>query len=100
MFLIRICKAGLKLDSFYNLLVKECISTEQSGGNNCPSFEENRKDIIELSVTCTQHTSFYSAYLRKTIVGLVFDLGLIAYCCVRGLPLLYKVIIRIIIVSQ
>lgn len=101
MFAIRICKAGLKLDSFYNHLVKECISTDQSEENKgCPTFVEKRKDIIELSTTCTRNTSFYFAYVRKTLVGLVFDLALLAYCCVRGLPILYKVTIRKIIPSQ
>ena len=96
-FAIRICKSGLKLDSFYNLLVKECISTDQFGGKMGPTFIEKRKDIIELSQTCTQNTSFYAAYRRKTLVGLVFDLGLLAYCCVRGVPILYKVIVIVMI---
>ena len=95
----RICKSGLKLDSFYNLLVKECISTDQFGGKIGPTFIEKRKDIIELSQTCTKNTSFYVAYLRKTLIGLVFDLGLLAYCCVRGVPILYKVIVILIISS-
>ena len=49
----------MKLDTFYNLLVKEMNdkSNNANPGDACV-FEENRKDVIEISQTFLMKTDF------------------------------------------
>ena len=54
LFNFRIFKAGMKLESFYNLVVRDVTSS----GDGTADFVENRKDIIELSQSFRNKSNF------------------------------------------
>ena len=88
----RVCTSGLRLESFYNLMVKDVIATEENPEDNkMPTFMEKRRAVIELSQKFTQGNTYYTAYLRKSILTLILAIGLLVYLFARGLSVSYEV---------
>ena len=86
----------MKLETFYNLLVKEFTVSE--GGKlgapeegNISNFIENRKDVLELSQKFLNKTNFYTSYLLRTILELILALILLAGLCGYGIPTFIEV---------
>ncbi len=88
---VRLFRAGLKLDMFYNLLVKEALEDEFEGVGDqhnvgvggdavdsssppsalaavAASDMENSKQAIEVSQTFSQSTNYYYSYLLRLIL--------------------------------
>ena len=80
------CQTGL--EKFYHTLAKEVIlaGEQPDKGEHCPVVVKKRKDIIELTQFNKKRKSFFTAYLLKTIFGTILGVGLLFYCCMRGLP--------------
>ena len=82
----------MKLDAFYNLLVKEFISSDSrkaantKGGSVC-IFLEKRKEVLEISEKFRYKTNFYRAYLLRTILETMVAAALLKYLVYVGLPL-------------
>ena len=61
----RVFKAGMKLDIFYNLLVKE----PEPGKENAISINiEDKKDVIEVSHRFRHSKSFFFSYAIRSIL--------------------------------
>ena len=77
----------MKLDTFYNLLVKEMNerSSTANPGDACV-FVENRKDVIEISQTFLKKTDFYRSYVARTVMEVVLATIMLTWLCVYGLP--------------
>ena len=86
----------MKLDAFYNLLVKEFISSEskksaKNKGGSVSSFLENRKDVLAISEQFRHKANFYRAYLSRTILETIVAVALLKYLVYVGLPILSDV---------
>lgn len=98
LYSIRFFNAGIKLDAFYNLLVKECMSSDEAssldrntGEHMASTFIENRKDVLELSQKFLNKTNFYSSYLSRTILDVIVSVGMLVYLGYVGLPVVLSV---------
>ena len=110
----------MKLESFYNLLVKE-ITTDIGNGksddavieddgnqsseiptienetaatavDNIVSIEiENRKDVIEIAQKFLNKTNFYTSYLIRAILDLLIGIGAITWLYDDGISVTSKV---------
>ena len=80
----------MKLETFYNLLVKEITESGGVTASNKPGegslFIENRKDVLELSQKFRGKTNFFFSYVCRTVLEIVLAVALLAYLCVVGLP--------------
>jgi len=99
---VKIFRAGLKLDMFYNLLVKdeleEVKETEgpASGGAGdtvdgpAPVASagdlENSKAALEVAQSFAQSSSYFLSYLLRTLAEFVLALVLLAWLLTLGLP--------------
>ena len=88
----------MKLDCFYELLVKDVESSPSSSFDKAtkqsppiPIEMEDRKDVIEVCHKFRSSTNFYFSYLLRTAIELVMAALLLAWLCVYGIPVLYKV---------
>ena len=83
----------MKLDCFYELLVKDVESSaSDKATKQSPDCQmEDHKDVIEISHKFRSSTNFYFSYLLRTIVELVMAALLLTWLCMRGIPVLYKV---------
>ena len=85
----RIFKAGMKLDMFYNLLVKE---PEAGQENNTTSIDvQDRKDVIEVSNRFRTSQNFYNSYLTRAILEFLISGVMLAWLGARGFPVIIKV---------
>ena len=77
----------MKLDKFYNLLVKEMNeeSENANSGDDC-IFVENRRDVIEISQSFLKKATFYWSYVARAVVELTLALIVLSWLCVYGLP--------------
>merc|ERR1739848_395211 len=82
---IKIFRAGMKLDTFYNLLVKEMNDKSDANPGDACVFVENRKDVIEISQTFLKKTDFYRSYVARTVMEAVLALIMLSWLCVYGL---------------
>ena len=98
----RIFKAGLKLDMFYNLLVKDVLedapsSTDSNGGGGGDAVDsalasaaaadmENSKTAIEVSQTFAQSSNYYLSYVLRTALELALAAALLTWLMLLGLP--------------
>ena len=79
----------MKLETFYNLLVKEIT---ESGGVTAADepgqsgFMENRKDVLELSQKFRDKTNFFFSYVFRSILEILLAAILLVFLCVAGLP--------------
>ena len=73
----------MKLDTFYNLLVKE-MNEKSSNPGDASVFVENRKDVIEISQTFLNKSDFYRSYVIRTIMEVVLALLMLAWLCWYG----------------
>ena len=81
-------KAGMKLEAFYNLLVKEITATDK---DTVTIEVEHRKDVIEISQKFAQKTNFYRSYIIRTILESLVAVVLICWLCAHGLPVTLEV---------
>ena len=82
LFNFRIFKAGMKLESFYNLVVRDVTSS----GDGTADFVENRKDIIELSQSFRNKSNFYYSYVFRTVMEVAISVVFLAVLIVFGIP--------------
>eukprot|EP00095_Tigriopus_kingsejongensis_P004020 maker-scaffold5_size1054832-snap-gene-1.15 protein:Tk04020 transcript:maker-scaffold5_size1054832-snap-gene-1.15-mRNA-1 annotation:"leucine-rich repeat-containing protein 8e" len=93
---VRMFKAGLKLDTFYNLLVKESLeSTTPIGGfrdsDNLEMSElENSKAALEVSHSFNQSSNYFLSYLLRTLIEFLAASFLLAWLIWRGFPSIQK----------
>ena len=73
----------MKLETFYNLLVKE-LKTNDSPSETCV-FVENRNDVIQISQTFHGKSDFFRSYVMRTIMEVVLGLLMLTWLCVYGL---------------
>ena len=73
----------MKLETFYNLLVKE-LKTNDSPSETCV-FVENRRDVIQISQTFHGKSDFFRSYVMRTIMEVVLGLLMLTWLCVYGL---------------
>ena len=89
-FTFRIFKANMKLETFYNLLVKEITEgggvTASDKPENASGFMENRKDVLELGQKFSGKTNFFFSYVFRSIMEILLAVALLAYLCIDGLP--------------
>ena len=89
-FTFRIFKAGLKLDIFYNLLVKETL--ENGTGGPKPSDTEandtidleNSKQALEVSHSFGSGSNYFFSYFTRTIAEFFVAVALLAWLLVGG----------------
>ena len=81
----RVFKAGMKLDTFYNLLVKELKTNDSSSPTETCVFVENRKDVIEISQTFHGKSDFFRSYVLRTIMEVILGSLMLTWLCVYGL---------------
>lgn len=114
---IRIFKAGLKLDTFYNLLVKEALENDalmtssstskesnpspnsmpSGGGPNMttttsiiPLDLENTKMAVEVSYSFKNSSSYFYSYLIRTLSETGVAAALLVWLVILGLPAIRK----------
>ena len=85
LFDFRVFKAGMKLEVFYNLLVKDLKTNESANPAETCVFVENRRDVIEISQTFHGKSDFFRSYVLRTIMEVVLGLLMLAWLCVYGL---------------
>ena len=90
----------MKLESFYNSLVKEITASEgvtagDSGEKSISTYMENRKEVLELSQKFLSKTNFYNSYVSRTIMEIILAVGLLVYLGVAGIPTVLAVSINI-----
>ena len=86
----RIFKANMRLEVFYNLLVKEITEgggiTASDKPEQASGFMENRKDVLELSQKFSGKTNFFFSYVFRSILEILLAAGLLVFLCIVGLP--------------
>jgi len=82
---VKVFKAGMKLEVFYNLLVKDLKTNESANPAETCIFVENRRDVIEISQTFHGKSDFFRSYVLRTIMEVVLGLLMLAWLCVYGL---------------
>ena len=90
---VKIFKAGKKLKTFYNLLVKENQAREQSDDSLKPSERfaidtEDRRFVIEVSHSFTKRHNLYTSYVSRTVLELLLSFGMLSFLSGYGFPLL------------
>ena len=75
----------MKLDTFYNLLVKELKTNDSSSPTETCVFVENRKDVIEISQTFHGKSDFFRSYVLRTIMEVILGSLMLTWLCVYGL---------------
>ena len=89
-FYNRIFKANMRLEVFYNLLVKEITEgggiTASDKPEQTSGFMENRKDVLELSQKFSGKTNFFFSYVFRSILEILLAAGLLVFLCIVGLP--------------
>ena len=78
-------RSGTKLETFYNLLVKEIKETEHGNPGDVNLFVENRKDVVEISQTFLRKSSFYRSYVTRTIAETILGILMLVWLCLFGL---------------
>jgi hypothetical protein len=69
------------LESFYNLVVRDVTSS----GDGTADFVENRKDIIELSQSFRNKSSFYYSYVFRTVMEVAISVVFLVVLTVFGI---------------
>ena len=95
--LYRISKTGLRMERFYNMLVKEVLdddnssstSTLEVGGTSY--FLQKRKNLLQVSHKSTSKSKCLNGYLKKSVADLILSIVFMAYIAIRGLPQLLEV---------
>ena len=95
--LYRISKTGLRMERFYNMLVKEVLdddnssstSTLEVGGTSY--FLQKRKNLLQVSHKSTSKSKCLNGYLKKSAADLIISILFMTYIAVRGLPQLLEV---------
>ena len=95
--LYRISKTGLRMERFYNMLVKEVLdddnssstSTLEVGGTSY--FLQKRKNLLQVSHKSTSKSNCLNGYLKKSVADLILSIVFMAYIAIRGLPQLLEV---------
>ena len=84
----RIFKAGMKLDIFYNLLVKE----PEPGKESAIAIDiEDKKDVIEVSHRFRQSQNFFFSYVTRSILEFLIAALVLVWMGVFGFPVIAKV---------
>ena len=99
-------KSGMKLNKFYNLLVKDIDTKNQSTGskllasaesakcqttvNNVWEQCQTKRNVIELSYSFNHTTNFYYCYVLRTIGELTMTAGLLTWLIYHGMDLFFK----------
>ena len=92
---VRIFKSGLKLDMFYNLVVKDTLESEDQATANAQLASagscndlvgdlENSKTAIEVSQTFQQDSWYMFSYITRTILELALAIGLLVWILLLG----------------
>ena len=83
----RIFQSGLKLELFYDLLVRDIIMAKKEVDDAKDTGElkaEDRKDVIVISNSFNNSNNFYLSYVIRTIVELMIASTLFAYLVYKG----------------
>ena len=93
----RISKTGLRMERFYNMLVKEVLDDDNSSSTSSLEvggtsyFLRKRKNLLQVSHKSTSKSKCLNGYLKKSVADLIISIVFMAYIAVRGLPQLLKV---------
>ncbi|XP_059093756.1 uncharacterized protein LOC131888834 isoform X2 [Tigriopus californicus] len=94
---VRMFKAGLKLDTFYNLLVKESLEcatpvgeVTAEGVTETIDDLENSKIALEVSHSFSRGSNYFLSYLLRTLCEFIVATGLLAWLVWRGFPSIQK----------
>merc|ERR1711981_1410172 len=95
---IRMFKAGMKLDAFYNLLVKEGELPEKdvevvAAAKDAEKFAvdiEDSRSTIEVSHSFSSSDNYFLSYVVRTIIEFVVATFLLTWLCGYGLPQISK----------
>jgi len=88
-FFLRMFKAGLKMERFYKLLVRENILVKDDGGNItevAEDFTDGGREAIEVRQSFRKSSTYFMSYLIRTILEIIIAGGLIAWMSVKGFP--------------
>ena len=103
-FCNRIFKANMRLEVFYNLLVKEITEgggiTASDKPEQASGFMENRKDVLELSQKFSGKTNFFFSYVFRSILEILLAAGLLVFLCIVGLSTVLDVSISEISIND
>ena len=84
----RIFKAGMKLDIFYNLLVKE----PEPGKESAIAIDiEDKKDVIEVSHRFRHSKNFFFSYATRSILEFIIAALVLVWMGIFGFPVIAKV---------
>ena len=91
-------KAGLKLDAFYNLLVRESLldgtvatsTNEKNQSVTKAQFVgiEDTKLVFEVAQSFNNSSSYFYSYLIRTLSEFAMASSLLAWLLIRGIPLI------------
>ena len=91
-------KAGLKLDAFYNLLVREslldgAVATSTNEKNQTVTKAqfvgiEDTKLVFEVAQSFNHSSSYFYCYLIRTLSEFAVASSLLAWLLIRGIPLI------------
>ena len=88
---IRIFKAGHKLESFYELVVKDILDDEdEDNEKNKEAEQSNAKTTVELTQSFSDGANFYYSYLLRTSLEILTALYLFQWLLFHGIPSLSK----------
>lgn len=94
---VRMFKAGLKLDTFYNLLVKESLEcttpvgeVTSDGVTEAIDDLENSKIALEVSHSFSRGSNYFLSYLLRTLCEFIVATGLLGWLIWRGFPSIQK----------
>ena len=91
-------KAGLKLDAFYNLLVRESLldgtvatSTNEKNQNVTKAQFvgiEDTKLVFEVAQSFNHSSSYFYSYLIRTLSEFAVASSLLAWLIIKGIPII------------
>ena len=81
----RVFKVGMKLEVFYDLLVKELNTNETNNPADTLIFVEKRKKVIEISQTFHGKSDFFHSCVWRTVIDHISDLLMLSWLCINAL---------------
>jgi len=86
-FFLRIFKAGLKMERFYKLLLRENILVKDEDGkitDVAEDFTDGGREAIEVRQSFRRSSTYFMSYLGRTILEIIIAIGLIAWMSATG----------------
>jgi len=87
---IRAFKTGMRLDTFYNILVKENAKDDENNKDKLELDTEDSRSAIEVSHSFNNSSHYHLSYVLRTVGELVVACALFAWLGFRGVPSIGK----------